>query len=325
MKYFLGIDIGSVSVKMAVLDEDKNVRASVYLDTSGAPIKAMKQALEEIRKASESHGFQIGGVGVTGSGRKIASFLIGADVIKNEVTAQIIAALHYNPEVSSIIEIGGQDSKVILLKNGIPVWFNLNTLCASGTGSFLASQAGRLKIPVEEFGAYASRSTLKMNIAAKCTVFSESDMIHKAALGCKKEDIINGLCEGLVRNFINNVTKNRSLGDPILFVGGVASNQGVVNAFERELGRKVIVPKEHKITGCIGAAILALQEDIKETKFKGFEVAKHDIRTVFFICGDCQNRCDITTISANDTTVGYLGSRCEKYNERQKILLGIAG
>jgi predicted CoA-substrate-specific enzyme activase len=301
---------------MAVLDEEKNVCASVYLDTEGAPIKALKQALKEMGKASEEHGFQICGVGVTGSGRKVASFLIGADVIKNEVTAQTIAALRYNPEVSSIIEIGGQDSKVILLKNGIPVWFNLNTLCAAGTGSFLASQAGRLKIPVEEFGAYASRSTLKVNIAAKCTVFSESDMIHKAALGCKKEDIINGLCEGLVRNFINNVTKNRPLGDPILFVGGVASNQGVVNAFERELRRKVTVPEEHKITGCIGVAILALQENIGSTKFKGFEVAKHDIRTVFSICSGCQNQCDITEIFADNTTVGYLGSRCEKYNER---------
>ena len=316
MKFFLGIDAGSVSVKMAVMDEEKNVHASVYLDTAGAPVKALKQALEEIKIASEYRGFQIDGVGVTGSGRKIAAFLIGADVIKNEVTAQTIAALHYNPAVSSIIEIGGQDSKVILLKKGIPVWFNLNTLCAAGTGSFLASQASRLKISVKEFGAYASRSTIKVNIAAKCTVFSESDMIHKAALGCKKEDIINGLCEGLVRNFINNVAKNRPLGDPILFVGGVASNQGVIDAFERELGRKVTVPKEHKITGCIGAAILALQENIERTKFKGFEVAKHDIRTDFFICSDCQNQCDITTIFANNITVGYLGSRCEKYNEQ---------
>lgn len=316
MKFFLGIDVGSVSVKMAVLDEEKNVRASVYLDTAGAPIRALKQALEEIKKASECHGFQINGIGVTGSGRKIASFFIGADVVTNEVTAQTMAALHHNPEVSSIIEIGGQDSKVILLKNGIPVWFNLNTLCAAGTGSFLASQASRLKISVEEFGAYASRSTLKVNIAAKCTVFSESDMIHKAALGCKKEDIINGLCEGLVRNFINNVAKNRPLDDPILFVGGVASNQGVINAFERELGRKVIAPKEHKITGCIGAAILALQKNVERTKFKGFEVAKHDIGMDFFVCVDCQNRCDITKIFVNNTAVGHLGSRCEKYNDK---------
>lgn len=314
MKSFLGIDVGSVSVKMAVLDEKNNILASVYLDTAGAPIRALKQALDEIRKASEYHGFQINGVGVTGSGRKIASFIIGADVIKNEVTAQTIAALHYDPKVSSIIEIGGQDSKVILLESGVPVWFNMNTLCAAGTGSFLESQASRLKIPVEEFGEYASRSGLKVNIAAKCTVFSESDMIHKAALGCKKEDIINGLCEGLVRNFISNVAKNRPLGDPIIFVGGVASNRGVVEAFERELGRKVTVPKEHKITGCIGAAILAMRENTERTKFKGFGLAKDDIKTNFFVCPDCQNRCDITSIAVNNTSSGYLGSRCEKYN-----------
>jgi predicted CoA-substrate-specific enzyme activase len=318
MKFFLGIDVGSVSVKMAVLDEERNIRANVYLDTAGSPIKALKRALEEIREASECQGFQINGVGATGSGRNIASFIIGADIVKNEVTAQTIAALHYNPAVSSIIEIGGQDSKIILLKNGVPVWFNLNTLCAAGTGSFLTSQASRLEISVEEFGAYASRSTVKVNIAAKCTVFSESDMIHKAALGCKKEDIINGLCEGLVRNFISNVAKNRPMGDPILFVGGVAANKGVIDALERELGRKVMVPKEHKITGCIGAAILASQENIGRTKFRGFEVAKQDFKTDFFVCVDCENRCDITKIFADDAVVGYLGSRCEKHNGHKR-------
>lgn len=317
MRSFLGIDVGSVSVKMAVLDEEKNVLASVYLDTAGSPIKALKQALDQIREDSGRLGFQVKGVGITGSGRKIASFLIGADVVKNEVTAQTIAALHYDPKVSSIIEIGGQDSKVILLESGVPVWFNMNTLCAAGTGSFLASQASRLKIPVEEFGEYASRSGLKVNIAAKCTVFSESDMIHKAALGCKKEDIINGLCEGLVRNFISNVAKNRPLGDPVIFVGGVASNRGVVEAFERELGRKVTVPKDHKITGCVGVAILAMRENTDHTKFKGFGLAKDDIKTDFFVCPDCQNRCDITSILVNDAAAGHLGSRCEKYNEKK--------
>lgn len=315
MKSLLGIDIGSVSVKMAVLDEEKNLRASVYLDTAGAPIKALRQAMKEIKAAAQGQSLRISGVGITGSGRKIASLLIGADVVKNEVTAQTVAALHYDPKVSSIIEIGGQDSKVIILENGIPVWHNLNTLCAAGTGSFLASQAGRLNICVEEFGEYAVRSTLKVNIAAKCTVFSESDMIHKAALGCKKEDIINGLCEGLVRNFINSVTKNRPLRAPVVFVGGVAANQGVRRAFERELGLKIAVPEEHKITGCIGAALLALKEDVKRTKFKGFESLDNDIETEFFICNDCPNQCDVTRILVNRLTAGCLGSRCEKYND----------
>ncbi|MFA6321399.1 MAG: acyl-CoA dehydratase activase [Candidatus Omnitrophota bacterium] len=313
MKFFLGVDIGSVSVKMAVIDENKNLCASVYMDTSGAPIKALQNALREISEQASRQGFVINAVGITGSGRKIAASLIGADLIKNEVTAQTVAALHYAPDVSSIIEIGGQDSKVIFLKNGIPIWYNLNTLCAAGTGSFLSSQANRLKISIDEFGEYASRSTMKVNIAAKCTVFSESDMIHKAAMGCKKEDIINGLCEGLVRNFINNVSKNRLMLSPVIFVGGVAANRGVVHAFERELKQKVRVPKEHKITGCVGAAILVSRENIEKTKFKGFAIADHNIKTEFFICGDCPNQCDVTKIISNDIPAGHIGSRCEKY------------
>lgn len=315
MKFFLGVDIGSVSVKMAVLDEEKNLRSSIYLDTAGMPIKALKQALHLIREEAHKQDFWIDGVGVTGSGRKIAALLMGADIIKNEVTAQTVSALHYDSGVASIIEIGGQDSKAIALKNGVPVWYNLNTLCAAGTGSFLTSQANRLKIPIEEFGNYASRSTLKVNIAAKCAVFSESDMIHKAAMGCKTEDIVNGLCEGLVRNFINSVAKNRPILTPVVFVGGVASNQGVVAAFERELGLKMTVPKEHKITGAIGAALLAIKEGIGQTKFKGFDALEDDIGTEFFICDDCPNRCDITRILVNNSTAGHLGSRCGKHKE----------
>jgi len=132
-------------------------------------------------------------------------------------------------------------------------------------------------------------------------------------MGCKKEDIINGLCEGLVRNFINNVSKNRPLYGPVIFVGGVAANKGVVNAFERELKQKITVPDEHKITGCIGAAILASKENIPQTKFKGFETAQRDIKTEFFICNDCPNQCDVTRIISDDVTAGYIGSRCEKY------------
>jgi len=313
LRAVLGIDIGSVSVKMAVLDENKKLRAHVYLETAGAPVESTLQALGEIRKQIDEQALRISGVGVTGSGRKLAALLLGADIVKNEVTAQTIAALHYDPDVSSIIEIGGQDSKVIILENGIPVWHNLNTLCAAGTGSFLSSQALRLKVPIEKFGEHALRSKVKVNIAAKCTVFSESDMIHKAALGYKKEDIINGLCEALVRNFVNNVTRNRSLRSPTVFAGGVAANQGVVKAFERELGHAVIVPEEHRIMGCIGMALLTLEQKIDNTGFKGFDIIGHDVRLTSHVCEDCPNQCEITGVLINDTAAGYLNSRCGKY------------
>ncbi len=283
------------------------------METAGTPLKAVQDALGEIQIQAQKHTFQISGVGVTGSGRHIASLILGADLVKNEVTAQTIAALNYAPDVASVIEIGGQDSKMILLENGIPVVHNLNTLCAAGTGSFLTAQAYRLNIPIEDFGDYALRSKGQINIASKCTVFAESDMIHKAALGYNKEDIIKGLCEGLARNFINNVAKNRPLKSPTLFVGGVASNQGVVKAFESELGHAVIVPKEHKIMGCIGVALLTLRQKMESTNFKGFEVTENNIEPEPIVCEDCPNQCEITKILVNNDVVGHLNSRCGKY------------
>ncbi|MCM8761479.1 MAG: acyl-CoA dehydratase activase, partial [Candidatus Omnitrophica bacterium] len=267
-----------------------------------------------IKTQCQAERIEISGVGITGSGRKLASLLIGADVVRNEVTAQTLAALKLRPDVRSVIEIGGQDSKVIILENGVPLWHNLNNLCAAGTGSFLSSQAYRLKVPVEELGDYAARSTRDVVISAKCAVFSESDMVHKAALGYKKEDIIKGLCEGLARNFINNVARNRPIESPTLFVGGVAANGGVVRALEKELGHAVIVPEEHKITGCIGAALLALKAEIKKTKFLGLDCVDGELRSESFVCEDCSNHCEIARFYTNGEACGHLNSRCGKWD-----------
>jgi predicted CoA-substrate-specific enzyme activase len=315
MRYYLGLDIGSVSVKAVALSEDKVVRSSAYLETEGAPIEALARAMGVIKNAI-GPGAGIAGLGITGSGRKLGALLLGADIVKNEVTAQTVAALENDPNVRTIIEIGGQDSKVIMLSGGVPVWHNLNTLCAAGTGSFLASQAARLGIPVEELGSYALRSTVKVNIASKCTVFSESDMIHKAALGCRKEDIINGLCEGLARNFISSVARNRQMLEPIIFVGGVAANAGVVRAFESMLGKKIIVPREHRITGSLGVALMAMRTGIEKSAFKGFETLEEGITTDLSSCHDCQNNCDIVTLHTTGESGVSLGSRCGKHNTK---------
>ena len=313
MRYFLGVDIGSVSVKIAILSEDKVLIDSAYVQTAGAPLDALARAVNGIKETARKLSGEICGTGITGSGRRLGALILGADIVKNEVTAQTIAALHYDPHVSTILEIGGQDSKIILLKDGVPVWHNLNTLCAAGTGSFLASQASRLNIPIEDLGDYALRSTVNVNIASKCTVFSESDMIHKAAMGCSKEDIINGLCEGLARNFISSVARNRKISEPILFVGGVASNAGVVRAFEAILKKKITVPKEHKLTGCIGMALLAMNVEVKKSKFKGFDILKKDVKADLLLCKDCQNNCEIIRVRSGEKISGCLGSRCGKH------------
>ncbi|MFW6149393.1 MAG: acyl-CoA dehydratase activase, partial [Atribacterota bacterium] len=207
MKTFLGIDVGAVSTDLVLLDEYNNVVSDVYLRTQGQPIKMIKKGLSIIKEENQGISLEVIGVGTTGSGRVLAGAMAGADVIKNEITAHAIAALYINPDVRTIFEIGGQDSKIIILQNGVVVDFAMNTICAAGTGSFLDHQASRLSIPIEEFGDYALRAQNSVRIAGRCTVFAESDMIHKQQMGYKEEEIIAGLCEAMVRNYLNNVGK----------------------------------------------------------------------------------------------------------------------
>lgn len=311
MKY-LGIDVGSVSTDIAIIDESGNLIVGLYLRTGGDPIKAVKDGFFKI-KSQFGDDLGIKGVGVTGSARFLIGAVVGADVIKNEITAHATAGLHYNPDVQTIIEIGGQDSKIIIIRDGIVVDFAMNSVCAAGTGSFLDHQAQRLGISIEDFGDVALRSTKPVRIAGRCTVFAESDMIHKQQLGHRIEDILFGLCEALVRNYLSNVGRGKEIKPPILFQGGVAANKGIKVAFEKALGVEVIVPPYFSLMGAIGAALLAREAGVKETKFKGFEIADQDISTKGFECRGCSNLCEITNIFIEGKLVARLGGRCGKW------------
>jgi predicted CoA-substrate-specific enzyme activase len=218
---YLGVDIGSVSSNLVLLDEDGRLVKKVYLRTRGNPIKAIKEGYQEIMENTES--IRIVGVGTTGSGRYLAAVILGADIVKNEITAHAVATSYYYPEVRTIIEIGGQDSKIIILRNGIVYDFAMNTVCAAGTGSFLDQQASRLNIAIEDFGQKAIESDQPVRIAGRCGVFAESDMIHKQQMGYPEKDILMGLCEALVRNYLSNVGKGKKIEEPIIFQGGVAA------------------------------------------------------------------------------------------------------
>ena len=208
MEAYLGIDIGSISTKGVVIDKDNNILASSYLWTEGDPIKAVKKVLKELEE-NLSDNFKIVAIGTTGSARKLIGTMLGAVSIKNEITAHAIGTLSRHNDVKTILEIGGQDSKIILLDNGIVTDYAMNTLCAAGTGSFLSSQAKRLGIAVEDFGHIALTSKNPTTIAARCTVFAESDLVHKIQMGYKKEDIIAGLCYSVASNYLNNVGKGK--------------------------------------------------------------------------------------------------------------------
>ncbi len=316
---YLGIDVGSVSTNFAVIDENKKIVNSLYIRTEGNPILAVKRGLREIKVGLLNKGV-IKNVGTTGSARYLAGVLVNATVVKNEIIAHAIGTLNFTPEVKTIIEIGGQDSKIIIIREGIPVDFSMNTVCAAGTGSFLDHQAARLRIPIEKFGDYALMAKTKVNIAGRCTVFAESDMVHKQQLGFSKEDIINGLCGAIVRNYLNNVGKGKEILPPVVFQGGVAANKGVVMAFQKELGIEVIVPEYYDVMGAIGVAMLAMEE-IEQTKQKAdfdFNITDIDFKTKSFECNECPNCCEVVEIFKAGEVIDRSGSRCGRWEVQMK-------
>ena len=245
MNCYLGIDIGSISTKGVIIDENNNIITSEYIWTEGNPINAVKKLVNTL-KNNLNKKYKIKGIGTTGSARKLIGLLLDANVVKNEIMAHAIGTLSLYPDARTILEIGGQDSKIILLNDGIITDYAMNTLCAAGTGSFLSSQAKRLGIDIKDFGDMALRSNNPVKIAARCTVFAESDLIHKAQLGYKKEDIVSGLCKSIVLNYLNNVGKGKKIMEPVIFQGGVSKNKGVLKYFEEILQTKVIVdPNSH--------------------------------------------------------------------------------
>ena len=208
MGNYLGIDVGSITTKLVVLSESDQVLAKSYIRNIGRPIEAIQQGMEEIL-SQLGETISIDGVATTGSARHLAAYLVGADLIKNEITAHAISVIDFLPEAKTIIEIGGQDSKVIVLRNGVVVDFAMNTVCAAGTGSFLDQQAARLGISIEAFGDLALQAHHPVRIAGRCTVFAETDMIHKQQMGHSVEDIVAGLCDSLVKNYLNNVCRGK--------------------------------------------------------------------------------------------------------------------
>jgi len=314
MKGYLGIDVGSVSTNLVVIDEQGEVLADLYIRTQGQPIRAVQSGLKEIgdRMGSE---VEIAGAGTTGSARNLTSVLVGADIVKNEITAHAMATSHQIPGVQTIFEIGGQDSKIILLRNGIVTDFAMNTVCAAGTGSFLDQQAYRLSIPIEQFGDLALKANNPIRIAGRCAVFAESDMIHKQQMGHNVEDIIAGLCEALVRNYLNNVGKGKEILSPVAFQGGVAANIGMKAAFERLLGFEVTIPPHFGVMGAIGAALLAkgAVKKGKKTKFKGFQASEINYTAGSFECKGCSNRCEVIQIFQEGQVIARWGDRCGKW------------
>jgi predicted CoA-substrate-specific enzyme activase len=321
MGNYLGIDVGSITTKMVVMNVGDEVLTKVYLRNNGRPLETIQQGLEVISSRLDRED-SIDGVATTGSARHLAAFLVGADLVKNEITAHSVAVIDLYPETKTIFEIGGQDSKVIVLRNGVVVDFAMNTVCAAGTGSFLDQQAARLGLSIEAFGMLALKARHPVRVAGRCTVFAETDMIHKQQIGHSVEDIIGGLCDSLVKNYLNNVCRGKELLSPIVFQGGVAANQGIRKALERELETDLIIPEHFGLMGALGAAKLAKRAKPYRTQFKGFELSRKSCSTRGFECSECGNQCEVVQLLVDQQVVACWGDLCEKYRKSSGSMMG---
>ena len=314
---YLGVDVGSISTNLVAINESDIPLGRVYLKTAGEPISATQKGLRDLKTELGSE-FKVKGVCVTGSGREMIGSLIGADLTKNEITAQATAATRMDSKVDTIFEIGGQDSKYIKLKQGTVIDFSMNKACAAGTGSFLEEQAQRLDIDISKFGDIALDSPSPVDLGERCTVFMESDLIHHQQRGVDKRELIAGLAYSIAVNYLNRVVGKKQIGEKVYFQGGVAGNKAVASAFRQLLdGKEIIVPEHHEVTGAYGSALLAKEDRESRKKeyssFYGFEFSNRDFETSAFTCEDCSNRCEIKQVRIEGEDPLFYGSRCGKY------------
>ncbi len=314
---YIGIDIGSVSTNVVVMDANGALVHEIYLRTAGRPIEAVQQGLTEVEQAWGKR-LTVLGVGTTGSGRELIAELVGADVVNDEITAHKTGALHVSETlggepVDTIFEIGGQDSKFISIENGIVVDFAMNEACAAGTGSFLEEQAEKLGISIKgEFAKLALSSKAPTRLGERCTVFMERDVTGWLLKGEAVPDIVAGLAYSIALNYLNRVVRGRKIGKVIYFQGGTAYNDSVTAAFASILGKKITVPPHNGVIGAIGMALIARQwrqATNGASRFRGYDLSKLEMASRDFVCKACSNLCDIKEF-AIEGQKSYWGDKC---------------
>ncbi len=323
---FLGIDIGSVSTNLVVMDAECRVLKEIYLRTEARPIEAVSKGLREIERDLGDR-IRIRGVGTTGSGRELIGELVGADTVNDEITAHKTGADFIDRTmlglgVDTIFEIGGQDAKFISLDRGIVVDFAMNEACAAGTGSFLEERARELGVKIEgEFAARALGSDMPLKLGERCTVFMERDVNSYLQRGAELNRLVAGLAYSVATNYINRVVRGRKIGEVVFFQGGTAYNDAVAAAFTAILGKQVIVPPFNGVMGALGQALLAREKMLhlgQPSAFRGFNLDKVNYEIFEFTCKHCTNQCQVQqfTIEGEET---YWGDKCsDRYRKAVK-------
>jgi predicted CoA-substrate-specific enzyme activase len=327
VRTYLGIDVGSVSTNLTVLDDDGNLIKEIYLRTESRPIEVVNAGLKEINEEIGDR-IEIAGVGTTGSGRELIGELIGADTINDEITAHKTGAMHISEKligekVDTIFEIGGQDSKYISIDDGVVVDFAMNEACAAGTGSFLEEQAEKLGIQIKgEFAELALSSHRPVRLGERCTVFMEQDVTAFVQRGATKKDLVAGLAYSIALNYLNRVVRGRKIGNVIYFQGGTAYNDSVAAAFSKILDKRIVVPPHNGVVGAIGMSLLArdkIRATNARTHFRGYDLEKVDYTIREFVCRACSNYCDMQEFKV-DGVKTYWGDKCsDKFRRRAKV------
>jgi len=324
---YLGIDVGSVSTNLVLLDESGEMVKEIYVKTEGRPVEVVNRGLAEICGQMGDR-VRILGVATTGSGRELIGELIGADTVNDEITAHktgatFIGRKYIDRVPDTIFEIGGQDSKFISLEDGVVVDFAMNEACAAGTGSFLEEQAEKLGINIiGEFAQLALSSDAPVRLGERCTVFMERDVNSYLQRGADKKALVAGLAYSIAYNYLNRLVGQRHIGDTIYFQGGTAYNDSVAAAFSQILDKDIIVPPYNGVVGAIGAALLA-REKMSATeapsRFRGWDLDQVDYTVREFVCKGCSNECDIRQFTIGDEKT-YWGDKCsDRYRKRAKV------
>lgn len=318
---YLGIDIGSTSTKGSILDSsDQCVLAGFYTRTAGRPIKAVQAILETIADIMAKKGISLvfTGVGTTGSGRKFAGEVIGADLILDEITAHARAAYELNPETDTIIEIGGQDSKFTTMRNGLVTFSQMNTVCAAGTGSFLEEQAEKLEVPLSEFSSRAQGVRAPL-VSDRCTVFMERDINRFLNKKYSIDELLAASLFAVRENYLLKVATEGNIGNQVCFQGATAKNKALVAAFEQKLQKPIYVSKYCHLTGAIGSALILIDEKFHNSHFRGLDLHKKEIPVRTETCELCRNHCRIRVATVKNEEVAY-GFLCGRdYNTHKFI------
>jgi len=311
-EYYLGLDIGSVSIKLALLEGD-TLTAKAYLKNQ-VLIPTIQQGLRQMPQV------KISGIGVTGSGANFISSLVGGDHVDSEVIAHLVASLKQYPDARTIMDVGGEDSKLMLVNNGVLTDFQMNKVCGAGSGAMLETIASRLGYKIEDVGRIALESKEQLALPAKCGIFMQSEVVSQLNKGRPLSDILMGVCRAMVTNYLM-LAKGKKLVEPVIFQGAVAKNQAVARAFEEALGCPVIIPEYPEFAGAVGIALLTEEQmNGRKTNFRGDAILAPEYLIEVKECPDpCPNECELTLLLYQGKLLAVFGSKCGRWENANAL------